>query len=178
MKKNLLSVLILALLVVNLILTGIMMFSVMSTNKKTAAVVTDVASILKLEIGTGEGGEGGEDGEKPHPSMADTAVVQLPSDGDMQITLAKGSDGKDHIALVNVSLSLDMTDPAYESYGATLTERESLIVGVINEVIGDYTADEVTARGDEIKAKRLDKLKEMFESPFIYDITFSKLIVS
>ena len=104
MKKNLLSVLILALLVVNLILTGIMMFSVMSTNKKTAAVVTDVASILKLEIGTGEGGEGGEDGEKPHPSMADTAVVQLPSDGDMQITLAKGSDGKDHIALVNVSL--------------------------------------------------------------------------
>ena len=71
-----------------------------------------------------------------------------------------------------------MTDPAYESYGATLTERESLIVGVINEVIGDYTADEVTARGDEIKAKILDKLKEMFESPFIYDITFSKLIVS
>ena len=51
MKKNLLSIVILALLIVNLVLTSIMMFSVMSTNKKTAAVVTDIASVLQLELG-------------------------------------------------------------------------------------------------------------------------------
>lgn len=34
MKKNLISIVILALLVVNLVLTAIMMFGVMSTNKK------------------------------------------------------------------------------------------------------------------------------------------------
>ena len=48
MKKNLLSVVILALLVVNLILTGIMMFSCVSANKKTAALVNDIASVLDL----------------------------------------------------------------------------------------------------------------------------------
>ena len=48
MKKNLLSIVILALLIVNLVLTSIMMFSVTSTNKKTGAVVADIASILKL----------------------------------------------------------------------------------------------------------------------------------
>ena len=95
----------------------------------------------------------------------------------MQITLQKGADGKDHVALVNVSLSLDTTAEAYETYGATISEKESLIIGVINEVVGGYTADEVTVRGDEIKEKILKKLEDMFESPFIYDITFSKLIV-
>ena len=54
MKKNLMSVVILALLVVNLILTGIMMFSCVSANKKTAALVNDIASVLDLEL-TGGG---------------------------------------------------------------------------------------------------------------------------
>ena len=57
MKKNLISIVILALLIVNIVLTSIMMFSVMSTNKKTAALVGDVAAAISLELGTGEGGE-------------------------------------------------------------------------------------------------------------------------
>ena len=38
MKKNLLSILILVLLIVNIALTSVMMISVISTNKKTAAL--------------------------------------------------------------------------------------------------------------------------------------------
>ena len=60
MKRNLLSVLILALLVVNIVLTGIMMFSVVGTSKKTSALVTDIATILQLEIGSAKG-EGKEE---------------------------------------------------------------------------------------------------------------------
>ena len=60
MKKNLLSVVILALLVVNLILTGIMMFSCVSANKKTAALVNDIASVLDLEL-TGGGSNAEEE---------------------------------------------------------------------------------------------------------------------
>lgn len=50
MKKNLLSVLVLALVLVNVILSAVMMFSVLSTNKKTAALVNSVTSILSLEL--------------------------------------------------------------------------------------------------------------------------------
>ena len=50
MKKNLISILILALLIVNIVLTAIMMFSVTSTNSKTAALVTDIASAISLDI--------------------------------------------------------------------------------------------------------------------------------
>ena len=57
MKKNLLSVIILALLIVNLALTGIMMFSTVTANKKTVALVNQIASILNLEVKAPEGAE-------------------------------------------------------------------------------------------------------------------------
>ena len=50
MKKNLLSVLILALLVVNIVLTTIMMLSITKTNSKTAELVTNIATVMNLEL--------------------------------------------------------------------------------------------------------------------------------
>ena len=50
MKKNLLSVLILVLLVVNIILSVVMMTSVIGTNKKTGELITSIASVLKIEL--------------------------------------------------------------------------------------------------------------------------------
>ena len=49
MKRNLLSVLVLALLVVNIVLTAVLMFSVVGTNNKVAALVTDIGTILQLD---------------------------------------------------------------------------------------------------------------------------------
>ena len=48
MKKNLLTVLILALLIVNIALTAVMMISVSGTNKKTAALVETIATVMDL----------------------------------------------------------------------------------------------------------------------------------
>ena len=50
MKKNLLSVIILALLVVNIVLTSIMMVSVMGTMKKSSKLIDGISSALALEV--------------------------------------------------------------------------------------------------------------------------------
>lgn len=171
MKKNLLSIIILALLVVNLVLTSVMMFSVMSTNKKTGAVVSDIASILKLELG--EAGEG--EAAVPAVSMEDTDVYNI--EDEMTIPLTKGADGEEHYALVQASLSMNTKDKDYKTYGETLDEKVTLIQGEISEVIGQYTADEIQPRTEEIKEEILSNIQEMYGSDFIYKITFSKLIV-
>ena len=57
MKKNLMSVIILALVAVNVVLTGIIMFSTVSANRKTIALVDDIAAILNLELESGSNGE-------------------------------------------------------------------------------------------------------------------------
>ena len=57
MKKNLVSIMILALLIVNIVLTSIMMFSITSTNRKTASLVGDVASAISLDLQGSGGGD-------------------------------------------------------------------------------------------------------------------------
>ncbi|MCH5280711.1 MAG: flagellar basal body-associated FliL family protein [Lachnospiraceae bacterium] len=172
MKKNLLSVVILALLIVNLILTSIMMFSVMNTNKKTGAVVADIAAILQIELGTDAEGGGAH-----QVSLEDTATFDLTND--LTISLKKGADDKEHFAMVNVSISMDTKSDGYKTFGENIADRESLIVGVVTDVISSYTVDELEPFKDQIKDEILKQLQQKFDgSDFIYDITFTKLIPS
>ena len=55
MKKNMLTVLILALLIVNLVLTSVLMVSVMGTNQKTSELVNNIATVMRLELKTERG---------------------------------------------------------------------------------------------------------------------------
>ena len=170
MKKNLLSIVILALLIVNLVLTSIMMFSVTSTNKKTGAVVADIASILKLELGTEE------EQESTAVSTEDTAFHDMESE--LTIMLAKDpldEEAKEHFVMVQVSLSMDTTNKDYKTYGESINDNQ--IAGVMQEVFGKYTADEVQPRSEDIKEEILAEIQKLYNSEFIYKVTFSKLVV-
>ena len=99
MKKNLLTVLILAFLLVNLVLTGIIAFSVISTNKKTAELIGNIATVLNFELSTP-----GEE-EKVEVSLADTEVKDL--SGAMTIPLANDGSGKQSYIVFEVVLSIN-----------------------------------------------------------------------
>ena len=72
MKKNLISIIILALLIVNIVLTAIMMFSVTGASKKTAALVDNIATALDLELVSGQ-----EEEAEEVVSMADTETYSF-----------------------------------------------------------------------------------------------------
>jgi flagellar FliL protein len=117
MKKNLLTILILALLFVNLVLTGITMFSLVSANKKTVALVDDIAAALSLDLSKPE--EAAE--EETTISIADTAVYNI--EDAMTIALTPSADGSEHYAVVSVSFSLNTQDPDYETYQPMLSDK-------------------------------------------------------
>lgn len=50
MKKNLISIVILALLIVNVVLSSVTLISVTGTNKKTAALVGDIAAAISIDL--------------------------------------------------------------------------------------------------------------------------------
>ena len=169
MKKNLLSIIILALLIVNIVLTAIMMFSVTGTSKKTAALVNDIASVLDLEL---EATQGGETKAAVEVSMENTAVYNLTNE--LTIPLKKGEDGEDHYYITSVSLSMNKKDKGYKKYGGEdFSERESLIESEIFEVFSEHTLDEVLADTEGIKTEILERLHKMFDSEFIYKVSFS-----
>ena len=89
MKRNLLSILILALLIVNIALTAVMMLTFNSTFSKTAALVNDIAGVLDLEV---NGPVTNYDGSSGEVSLEDTVTYDLPDS--MTIPLAVGEDGR------------------------------------------------------------------------------------
>lgn len=164
MKRNLLSVLILALLVVNIVLTGVMMFSVVGTSRKTSALITDIATILQLELGNA-------DSKKEEYKIEDIEMYNI-SDS-MTIHLKTTGDGKDHYCIVSVALSVNTKHKDYKEYGDTIANYESLIKSEIDKVIGNYTKEEAEAQKEEIADEILARIQNLYDSNFIVDVVFN-----
>lgn len=170
MKRNLLSIIILALLVVNLVLTSIMMIHVNSASKKTAALVSDIAEVLKLELSDGTGA-GAMKSDVP---MEDIEVYKIADQ--MTIPLKIGEDGQAHYCLVSVALSMNKKSDGYKAYAADLSSKESLITGEVYDVIGGYTWEEAQSNKDLMREDILKRIQAMFDSDFIFQVSFSDII--
>jgi len=168
MKKNLISILILALLVVNVVLTSIMMFSVVGTFKKTAALVTNIATVLNIELDN--------KAQEAEATVQITDSVLVDIEDTLTIHLKRGDDGKDHYYLVNVSLYLNSKHEDYAAYSTYVTSNTSLFKSIIIEVIGGYTLDEALANTQAMQDEILKRIQEQFDSKFIYKVTFSNIM--
>ena len=165
MKKNLLSVLILALLIVNIALTGIMMFSTLSANKKTVQLVDQIAAILNMEVKAPL-----DTSALKEVSILDTDTYNI--EDEMVITLKRGDDGAEHYAIVSISMSMDKTDEKYADLQPLVAANESKIKSVINDTFGKYTKEEASANPKAIADEILTEIQNMFESTFIYEVYF------
>lgn len=173
MKKNLISIIILALLIVNIVLTALMMFSVTSTNKKTADLITRIAGTIDMEVAESDDAQ---DDTQAAVSMADTQPYTIADS--MTIPLKRGADGKEHYYVVSVALSMNKKDKDYKTYGEDMESRESLIKSEIVDVIGSYTLEEIQADTDAVRQAVLERIQQMFDSEFIYNVAFSDVMYS
>ena len=170
MKKNLISIVILALLVVNIVLSSITLLSVSGTNRKTAALVTDIAAAINLDLG----GQTEEEKQEAIVPMEDVVTFDIT---DLTVPLKKGpNDEKEHYAMLSVTLSMNSKDKDYKTYG-DLSTRVSLIKGEINDAVSQHTADEARENSHVIEDEILQRVQDMFDSQFIYDVTFSSILI-
>ena len=168
MKKNLMSVIILALVTVNVVLTGIIMFSTVSANRKTIALVDDIAAILNLEL---ESSAGTEEAAEEAAVLPENSEVYDIADS-MTVALKSSGDGKDHYAMCSVSFSINTQHEDYKTYQPMLAAKESKIKSEIIEVVGQYTKEEAQANVHGIEEAILKQVQEMFDSDFVYEAYF------
>ena len=161
------SVIILALVAVNLVLTGIIMFSTVSANRKTIALVDDIAAILNLELE--KPAEGGEVAEPEVVLPENSEVYDI---ADPMTVALKSTDGKDHFAMCSVSFSINTQHEDYKTYQPMLAAKESKIKSEIIEVVGSYTKEEAQADVHGIENQILAKVQAMFDSDFVYEAYF------
>jgi flagellar FliL protein len=170
MKKNFISILILGCTLINIVLSAITMFSVVSTNQKTAAIVTEVAQILDIELG------GTETEDKENDIPIENIVTYSISE-EMMVELKPSADGTRHFCSVTVFFSMDSKHKDYKKYGATIGENELILKSIIGEVFQQYTMDEARANQDEISAEILKKVQAKYgDSDFIFDVSFSDIM--
>ena len=170
MKKNLLTIVILALLIVNIVLTGIMMFSVTNTNKKTAELVTNIATALNLELTVP-----GEEEETPVVSLADTQVLNLTGSLTVPLAVETMADGtqKQKYMMFNVTLSLNTKHEDYKTYSEKISDYEQLMKGAISDVVSKHTETEYRSDPEGLKKEMLQAVQDLFQSDFIYSIAIS-----
>ena len=180
MKKNLLSIIILALLVVNLGMTGFMMLSVMTTNSQTAKLISDIAAALELEANGGSTG-GFSGSASGVVAVTDMATWGFTGDEKLTINLKPGEDGKSHYMVVEVVFSMNKASADYETLGSeeNLANVKEVVKSTITNKLSSYTLEELQSGMDEVAREEiLESVQEMFNSNFIYDISFSSVLYS
>ena len=180
MKKNLLSIIILALLVVNLGMTGFMMLSVMTTNSQTAKLISDIAAALELEANGGNSG-GFSGSASGVVAVTDMATWGFTGDEKLTIALKPGEDGKSHYMVVEVVFSMNKASADYATLGTeeNLANVKEVVKSEITNTLASYTLEELQSGMDEVARESiLENVQAMFNSNFIYDISFSSVLYS
>ena len=166
MKKNLMTVIILALVLVNLVLTAILAFTIIPQTRKSNQLIDKIASAIDLEL---------EDG-----SSKDTAAVPVEDievydiEASFTVNLSPSGDGKDHV--FSIGLSLNTKSDGYKSIGTEgLKAKETLIKNDINTIVSGYTMEQFREDEQSVKDAILEDLQEMFGSDFIVGVSFSSV---
>lgn len=168
MKKNLISIIILALLIVNIVLTAIMMFSVTGTATKTSALVDNITRALNLEL-TAKGDAGAS-----AVPISDIATYDI---AEMTIELQQDTEGEQHFFVGSITLSMNTKDKDYKTYGGDMESRESLIKSEITDVISSYTVEDARSNQDAIKSEILERIQTLFNSEFVFNVAFSDILI-
>lgn len=168
MRKNLISVIILAIGIVNLVLNALMVFVFLPTMKKTDNLITEIASILNLEL------EQNPDGTITAPNIEDVQTYALSEA--ITVNLKDSGDDMSAYVMVGISISMDGSAKDYESISTKMADTESWIFDVTRSVIQEYTYEEINQLDvqAEIKQRITEGLQERYQTDCIYDVTFSQ----
>ena len=165
MKKNLITVIILAICVVNLILNIMIVFVCMPSAKKTNKLITAISSVLDLEL-EGEDGQSAVDLKHMANFNIEAQVVNLKNDG----------SGEEHYVQMGLTLELDNSSEDYETLNEVLADASGAVFDEARNVIQNYTYEEVSDQETQKKIKKqiLENLQKKYSTKCIYSVSFSK----
>lgn len=168
MRKNLISVIILAICIVNLVLNALLVFVFVPATKKTDKLVTEIAAILNLEL------QKNPDGEPTGPAIKDVMTYTLEEAA--TINLKEDGTTASSYAVIAISISMDGSHADYKDLSTKLAETESWIYDVTRNVVQQYTYEEINDAEiqEKIKKEITAGLQEKYQTDCIYDVTFSQ----
>lgn len=171
MKKNILTIIIMALTVINVILTAVVLFSAVPAMNRTNNLIKKITEVVDLEL------ESDEQAKDNTVSIKDRENHQITSSaGTLTINLKKSEGGKGHWAqLDSVYVTVNKEGEDYKSLVKNLEEKQSDVLTIVSDTIGSMDYETVSAQRNEMKLEIVEKLQKHFESESIIDVSFDNL---
>ena len=168
MKKNILTIIIMAITIVNTILLGVLIFTIVPTSNKTNQLVAKVASIVDLELESPEASK--------NVPIADIVTYDIPD----KLTIKLKADDTDtnHYAIIYVSLSMNSKNEKYNDLVPKVAENVNPIKEIVTEEFAKYTMNDVEANKNIIKDQVISRIRELFQSDFITNVSFGNIILN
>ncbi|MCR5640396.1 MAG: flagellar basal body-associated FliL family protein [Lachnospiraceae bacterium] len=168
MKKNLLTIITFALVLVNIVLTAILTITVMPEVKKVNELVTKICDAIDLDLQAATGAESTE-----NISLENVTVYNLPES--LTINLKQDADGNPHYAVISVSLSLNKNSESYETYQPAMDDYAGIISSTVNSVVSKYTLAEISADQSGVQREIKNELNAQFGNNLVVSVGFSKV---
>ncbi len=164
MRKNLITVIILALCIINLVFNIVLMFVFLPSAQKTNKLITDIAAVLDLELA----GSSAFD-------VSNLVAVQLESD---IINLASDGSDASHYVKYELTINLDSKVSDYSKVSENIAASNSIIYDTTRNIVAQYTYEQVkdVEVQKKIKEDILASLKETFNTECIYSISFNSWV--
>ena len=162
MKKSLITIITLLLVLINLVLTALLTFTILPENKKANDLITKVAGAIDLDLTSGEAtnanGDTGLADKEPY-TITDAITVNLKS----------SSDGVAHYASINkITITINKKSENYSTYGGEkMKDYNGIITDTVSKVVANYTFDELQSKAEEAKNEVKDQLAKSFGGDLI-----------
>lgn len=169
MKKGLVNLIILVLVVTNVALTAILVFAIVPAMNATSDLVAKVADAIDLEK---------ELKEQQSNTLSIDQTKLYTFEQKMSILLKPSTDGKQNYAQFQVVLVLNKEDENFSKYESQLTTYESYMRTAVNNVLAEYTAEQLSLSKTQALIEIRDALRKLFdETEFIHSVGFSDFVI-
>ncbi len=163
MKKNILTIIIMAASLINLVLSAVLIFSVMPAMNKTSNLVDKVASVIDLEIED-------KNDEAQEYTIADLITHPIDYETSLKINPQKEADGEAHYAILDgIVVSFNSKAEDYDDIYNSITTTDIYVQDIVKETIAEYSYSTI----DETKVKQeaVKKIQEKYNTKCVVQIS-------
>lgn len=169
MKKNILTIVIMAATLINVILSAVLVFSVMPAMNKTSNLVDKVASVIDLEIEDANA-------EEQEYTVNDLRTYTKTYDATVNINLKKeaGDDTNHYAQLSGFTLYFNTKAEDYSEISESIQGNDVYVDDIVKETISSYSASSIDLV--KVRTEIIKKIQETYNTKAVVKISLEALI--
>jgi len=166
-KKSMLNVIILALCLINLVLTAFLTFTLVQTNTKTNSLITHIAEIIDLDVA---GGTKDTSASSDTSDLTNIEYLSVTNGEETTITVTYVGQST-HYAVLSVTVGINKSHKDYNEKIETIKTSMALIVSDISNIATTkYTYQTIANNKADFEKDCLAQLQERFQTNCIYSV--------